>query len=35
VGNRLVYRDDNHLTASYAEFLAPVLGAVVDRELAR
>ncbi|WP_222265779.1 acyltransferase family protein [Modestobacter marinus] len=34
VGNRLVFRDDNHLTASYATFLGPVIGALIDRELA-
>jgi hypothetical protein len=26
VGNILVYRDDNHITTTYAEFLAPLLG---------
>jgi hypothetical protein len=35
VGNRLVFRDDNHITFGYAEFLAPVMGALLDRELAR
>lgn len=34
VGNLLVYRDDNHMTVTYAEFLAPLLdeavGPVVD-----
>jgi hypothetical protein len=34
VGNQLVFRDDNHLTASYAAFLGPVIGALIDRELA-
>jgi len=27
VGNMLVYRDDNHITATYANWLAPVIGA--------
>jgi peptidoglycan/LPS O-acetylase OafA/YrhL len=31
VGNQLVFRDDNHLTIDYAQFLAPVLSALVDR----
>jgi peptidoglycan/LPS O-acetylase OafA/YrhL len=35
VGNALVYFDDNHLTAQYAEALAPVIGAVADRALVR
>ncbi len=35
VGNTLVYRNDNHLTAEYARVLGPVLGALVDRALAR
>ena len=30
VAGRLVYRDDNHLTTSYAAWLAPVLGARLD-----
>jgi hypothetical protein len=34
VGNLLVYRDDNHMTVTYSEFLAPLLdeavGPVVD-----
>jgi hypothetical protein len=34
VGNQLVYRDDNHLTIQYARWLAPVLGAELDRLLA-
>ncbi|MGF6886786.1 peptidoglycan/LPS O-acetylase OafA/YrhL [Nocardia sp. GAS34] len=34
VGNTLVYRDDNHLTVSYAQALGPVIGALTDRELA-
>ena len=35
VGNRPVFRDDNHITFGYAEFLAPVMGALLDREPAR
>jgi peptidoglycan/LPS O-acetylase OafA/YrhL len=35
VGNVLVYRDDNHLTAGYARMLAPVVGAMVERALTR
>jgi len=35
VGNQLVFRDDNHLSIDYAEFLAPVLGALVDRAMTR
>jgi SGNH domain (fused to AT3 domains) len=27
VGNLLVYRDDNHITASYADWLTPAIGA--------
>jgi hypothetical protein len=34
VGNNLVYRDDNHLTVSYAQTLEPVIGALADRALA-
>jgi peptidoglycan/LPS O-acetylase OafA/YrhL len=34
VGNTLVFRDDNHVTIEYAQVLAPVLGAVVDRAVA-
>jgi peptidoglycan/LPS O-acetylase OafA/YrhL len=34
VGNDLVYRDDNHLTVSYARTLAPVLSALADHALA-
>jgi len=29
VGNILVYRDDNHITTNYAEFLAPLLGSTL------
>ncbi len=35
VGNELIYRDDNHVTIEYAQTLAPVLGALADRALAR
>ncbi|MET9026996.1 acyltransferase family protein [Nocardia sp. NPDC004168] len=35
VGNTLVYRDDNHLTSGYATTLAPVVGALTERALAR
>nr|WP_174372117.1 acyltransferase family protein [Nocardia araoensis] len=35
VGNTLVYRDDNHLTSGYATTLAPVIGALAERALAR
>jgi peptidoglycan/LPS O-acetylase OafA/YrhL len=34
VGNLLVYRDDNHLTIDYAQYLAPVLAAVIDEAMA-
>ena len=30
VGNILVYRDDNHMTVHYAEFIAPLLDAAVS-----
>jgi peptidoglycan/LPS O-acetylase OafA/YrhL len=33
VGNDLVYRDDNHLSTTFAGWLAPVLGLVVDARL--
>lgn len=29
VGNILVYRDDNHITTTYAEFLAPLMGSTL------
>ncbi|MGW6333111.1 acyltransferase family protein [Nocardia rhamnosiphila] len=35
IGDNLVFRDDNHLTVGYAETLAPVIGALTDRALAR
>jgi hypothetical protein len=33
VGNTLVFRDDNHLTAEYAAVLGPVVSALIAREL--
>jgi hypothetical protein len=30
VGNLLVYRDDNHLTTTYADWLTPVLEPAID-----
>ncbi|HEY6471717.1 MAG TPA: acyltransferase family protein [Acidimicrobiales bacterium] len=30
VGNILVYRDDNHITATYASWLTPAVGAALD-----
>jgi hypothetical protein len=30
VGNLLVYRDDNHITASYADWLTPAVGAQLE-----
>ena len=30
IGNILVYRDDNHVTATYATWLTPVLGATIQ-----
>jgi hypothetical protein len=35
VGNQLVFRDDNHLSIDYAQFLTPVLAALVDRAVTR
>ena len=35
VGNTLVYFDENHMTSEYARALAPVIGALADRALAR
>jgi hypothetical protein len=35
VGNTLVYLDWSHLTSEYARLLAPVVGALADRALAR
>ena len=29
IGNLLVYRDSNHMTTTYAEALAPLLGAEI------
>lgn len=34
VGEDLVFRDDNHLTVSYAEALAPALGAIAEQAMA-
>ncbi|MGY4101465.1 acyltransferase family protein [Nocardia sp. R16R-3T] len=34
IGDNLVYRDDNHLTVSYARALGPVIAALADRALA-
>ena len=31
VGNLLVFRDDNHISVEYAQWLAPLVGALVDR----
>jgi peptidoglycan/LPS O-acetylase OafA/YrhL len=35
VGNTLVYLDENHLTLEYSRLLAPVIGTLTDRTLAR
>ena len=35
VGNTLVYLDAGHLTVEYSRVLAPVIGALLDRALAR
>ncbi|WP_084480748.1 acyltransferase family protein [Nocardia grenadensis] len=35
IGDKLVFRDDNHITVGYAETLAPIIGALTDRALAR
>jgi hypothetical protein len=32
VGNNLVYRDDNHITATYASWLTPVIGADLEEQ---
>lgn len=34
VGNNLVFRDDNHLTISYAQWLAPVISAEISSVMA-
>jgi hypothetical protein len=34
VGNTLVYRDDNHITGEYAQWLAPVVGELAGQALA-
>ena len=35
VGDTLVYSDETHVTAAYARLLAPVIGLLADRALAR
>jgi hypothetical protein len=30
VGDKMVFRDDNHLTVEYASWLSPVLSAIVN-----
>jgi hypothetical protein len=35
VGNILVYRDDNHLTDTFARYLAPLMGAQLDLVMQR
>jgi peptidoglycan/LPS O-acetylase OafA/YrhL len=35
VGNTLVYVDENHMTLEYSRLLAPAVGALADRALAR
>ena len=35
VGNQMLFRDDNHLSTDYAQFLAPVLAALVDHAMSR
>ncbi|MFN2478404.1 MAG: SGNH hydrolase domain-containing protein [Pseudonocardiaceae bacterium] len=34
IGNNLVFRDDNHLTSSYAQWLAPVASAEISSAMA-
>jgi len=34
VGSDLVFRDDNHVTVSYARMLAPVLGVIAKQAMA-
>ena len=34
VGNNLVFRDDNHLTTSYAQWLAPIISAEISSAMA-
>jgi hypothetical protein len=34
VGNTLVFRDDNHITAEYAQLLAPVIARLTASALA-
>jgi hypothetical protein len=33
VGNLLVYRDDNHLSKTFASWLAPIVGNELDRTM--
>jgi hypothetical protein len=35
VGNTLAYLDERHVTVEYSRLLAPVIGAMLDRALAR
>lgn len=35
IGDNLVFRDDNHVTADYAETLAPIIGTLTDHALSR
>ncbi|WP_138735628.1 acyltransferase family protein [Modestobacter excelsi] len=35
IGDLLVFRDDNHISVEYAQWLAPVVGALVDRAVLR
>jgi hypothetical protein len=35
VGNTLVYVDTMHMTVEYSRLMAPVIGALTDRALAR
>lgn len=34
IGNALVFRDDNHVTVTYAQTLAPVLGMIAEQAIA-
>jgi hypothetical protein len=33
VGDRLMFRDDNHLTVEYVQWLTPVVSAVLDEAM--
>lgn len=35
VGNTMVYFDAGHITREYSKYLAPALGALADRAVAR